>query len=258
MRILLFSVLSLLGAFASPMHAAPVLKTDSGICHCPGGDYYDGIKKAIRFGDVEACIASGGREPKRGQGDCSSASAVAARTSSPSMSTAPSPSQASRAYPPYQREAFGAGWMDVDRNCMNTRHEILRATSTGRVTLSRNGCSVTHGRWNDPYTNRIFTDPGDLDIDHIVPLSFAWHHGAHAWTPETRMQFANDPINLIAVDGPTNRQKSDSGPLKWLPPNVGYRCEYMLRFTRISKIYGLTFSAQEAKDMTDLTYFLCD
>lgn len=256
MRLLLLSLLSVLGVLASPMNAAPVLKTDSGICHCPGGDYYDGIKKAMRFGDVKACIASGGREPKRGQGDCASASAVTERAQT-QTSSAPSP-QSSQAYPPYQREAFGASWLDVDRNCMNTRHEILRETSTGRVTLSRSGCSVTHGRWNDPYTNRIFTDPGDLDIDHIVPLSFAWHHGAHAWTPETRMKFANDPVNLIAVDGPTNRQKSDSGPLKWLPPNVDYRCQYILRFVRISKSYNLILDQDEERDMNELSNFLCD
>lgn len=249
-------LLATLAGFAAPASAEPVLRTQSGICHCPGGAHYGKIKTATRFGDLESCLATGAREPKSGQGDCSAASPVVSQA--PTQQSRPAAVAPLSGVPPYSREAFGDGWADFNRDCVNTRHEILASLSTGRVTMNRKGCSVVQGRWNDPYTNRIFTDPGDLDIDHIVPLSFAWKHGAHAWDAKTRLAFANDPVNLIAVDGPTNRQKSDAGPLEWLPPNVEYRCEYILRFTRISKSYGLVFADSEAQDMADLTAFLCD
>ncbi len=255
MRLLLSLSAVVLMAFPSLAAAQSVLKTQSGICHCPGGSHYDKIKRAEAFPDIAACLATGAREPKSGQGNCAATGMNAAPTAA-----APAPQQSyatATAGPKYEREAFGDGWLDFDGNCMNTRHEVLAQTSTGAVAASRDGCAVTRGRWNDPYTGKIFTNPRDMDIDHIVPLSFAWQHGADGWTEEKRRAFANDPINLIAVDASTNRQKSDSGPLKWLPPNVDYRCEYILRFTRISIQYGLEFPAQEAQDMDDLSGHLC-
>ena len=35
----------------------------------------------------------------------------------------------------------------------------------------RRGCKVIAGRWEDPYTGRVSTDPRDLDIDHFIPLA---------------------------------------------------------------------------------------
>lgn len=255
----LFLILTLtLFGFPQLAQAQPVLRTETGICHCPGGSYYDDIKNAAKFDDIQSCLAAGGREPKRGQGNCS-ASSVGESARPARAANVPNPTVLPQTPMTggYKREAFGDGWLDFDGDCMNTRNEILASLSTGQVTLTGSGCAVVTGRWNDPYTGKIFTNPRDMDIDHIVPLSFAWKHGADQWSTEKRQKFANDPVNLISVDGPTNRQKSDDGPLKWLPPNLDYRCEYTLRFIRISKIYGLTFGAQEAQDMSDLTTFLC-
>lgn len=77
----------------------------------------------------------------------------------------------------------------------------------------------------------------EVDIDHIVPLSWAWKYGANKWTQEKREQFANDPRNLIAVEASLNRQKGDKGPDEWLPPkNIG---QYQQRFLRVKKSYGI-------------------
>ncbi|BDZ47098.1 hypothetical protein GCM10025866_30070 [Naasia aerilata] len=78
-----------------------------------------------------------------------------------------------------------------------------------------------------------------VQIDHVVPLSWAWQHGAAAWTDDQRLLFANDPANLLAVDGATNSSKSDSGPADWLPPDETYRCTYAERFTAVLAEYGL-------------------
>jgi hypothetical protein len=145
----------------------------------------------------------------------------------------------------YDRDLYDH-WIDEDGDCLNTRHETLAQLSTGTVHFAKSGCSVSRGRWNDPYTGLIFTDARDLDIDHMVPLAWAHAHGGFAWSPEQRRQFANDARNLFAVEASVNRQKGAQGPTEWLPPNPSYRCEYVTRFIRIVKIYGLEMSANEA------------
>ncbi|WAH96192.1 GmrSD restriction endonuclease domain-containing protein [Arthrobacter sp. MMS18-M83] len=46
---------------------------------------------------------------------------------------------------------------------------------------------------------------------------------------EQRTAFANDPLNLQSVDGPTNLQKGDGDAATWLPPNKSFRCDYVAR-----------------------------
>ena len=146
--------------------------------------------------------------------------------------------------PEYDRDLFGE-WPDTDRDCQNMRHELLQNLSTAPVRFSENTCMVTRGRWLDPYTGKIFLESRLLDIDHLVPLKYSWDRGAHAWTSIKRRQFANDPINLFAVDKSVNRQKSAYGPSEWLPPNIKFRCQYILRFQRVVKLYGLTQGSTE-------------
>ena len=160
------------------------------------------------------------------------------------------------AIPKYKRSHFGS-WQDFDGDCQNTRHELLQKLSTSTYTLTDNTCRVLTGRWLDPYTNKVFTQSKDVDIDHLVPLSYAWRHGAFRWSKDKRIKFANDERNLFAVQSSVNREKSDSGPLKWLPPNVGFRCEYILRFERISKTYELKFSDEETLQQNELKDVYC-
>jgi hypothetical protein len=160
------------------------------------------------------------------------------------------------AIPKYKRSYFG-NWQDFDGDCQNTRHELLQKLSTSTYTLTENTCRVLTGRWLDPYTNKVFTMSKDVDIDHLVPLSYAWKHGAFSWSKDKRMKFANDERNLFAVQSSVNREKSDSGPLKWLPPNINFRCEYILRFKRIMTIYNLKMTAAEADGAEELQRQYC-
>jgi len=148
------------------------------------------------------------------------------------------------AIPQYKRSYFG-NWQDFDGDCQNTRHELLQKLSTSTYTLTTNTCRVLTGRWLDPYTNKVFTRSEDVDIDHLVPLSYAWKHGAFRWSQEKLTEFANDERNLFAVQSSINREKSDSGPLIWLPPNVEFRCEYILKFKRILLLYELSLDVPE-------------
>lgn len=161
---------------------------------------------------------------------------------------------------PYDRAAFGPAWKDVDRNGCDTRNDILRRDlAEVRAKGGTAGCLVLTGVLRDPYTGeRIVFErgPGTSDrvqIDHIVPLSYAWRHGADAWSDERRQEFANDPANLLAVAGRANSAKSDSGPSEWMP-RAEYACEYTERFELVLQRYGL--EAAEA-DLAALDNLAC-
>ena len=160
------------------------------------------------------------------------------------------------AAPEYDRDAFG-GWADDDGDCLNTRHELLAELSTGPVQFSANECRVVRGRWLDPYTDQIFTESSDLDVDHLVPLYWAWQRGAWSWSDDKKQKFGNDPRNLFAVDNGTNRSKSAKGPLEWLPPNQSFHCQYVSRFYRIVLIYDLNVPTDEVTALTQQREQIC-
>ena len=138
----------------------------------------------------------------------------------------------------YSREQFGRGWGDLDDDCQNSRQETLITLSTTPVRFKdyRN-CSVISGRWISPFTGRILLDASLIDIDHIVPLKWAWDHGANQWTSTQRKSFANDPVNLWPVERELNRQKGANGLEAWMPPSG--QCEYASRFIRVARKYNL-------------------
>jgi hypothetical protein len=65
-------------------------------------------------------------------------------------------------------------WIDTNGDCQDTRQEVLIEESLIAVTLDAQGCRVIVGMWRDEYTGAIYNDPGDLDVDHRVPLANAW------------------------------------------------------------------------------------
>ncbi|GAA1514448.1 hypothetical protein BJ978_002204 [Agromyces terreus] len=150
---------------------------------------------------------------------------------------------------PYDRDRFGEAWLDVDGNGCDTRNDVLiRDLADVRFRSDSADCVVRTGTLTDPYTNTVISfvrgpDTSDaVQIDHVVPLSYAWQHGASTWTDDRRAAFANDPANLLAVDGPANQAKSDSGPAEWMPPATGYACTYVDRFAAVLLSYELTVS----------------
>jgi len=156
----------------------------------------------------------------------------------------------------YDRSQFGQ-WIDEDGDCLNTRHELLLKLSTSTIETDGNRCLVRRGRWNDPYTGKIFYESRQMDIDHLVPLKWAWDRGADSWSREKRIAFANDESNLFAVEASINRQKGALGPVHWLPPNEAFRCQYILRFTRIVKKYDLHFTPDESTAVGVLRKNVC-
>ena len=155
----------------------------------------------------------------------------------------------------YDRSSF-SHWRDPDRNGCDARNDILRRDLTNLVIKSdSNGCKVLGGVLADPYSgkNIDFVFGASLvDIDHVVALSNAWQTGAFQFTSEIRLQFANDPLNLLAVSASLNRQKGDGDAATWLPPTKSYRCQYVARQIAVKKKYGLWITKPEKVAMSTL------
>jgi hypothetical protein len=146
---------------------------------------------------------------------------------------------------------FGKPWADVDHNHCDTRNDVLARQMTGITKRAGSNCIVITGTLADPYTGRTITwtkaHASAVQLDHIVPLAYAWDMGADGWTQKQRTEFANDQTyNLLAVDGHANQAKSDSGPGEWLPINKAYRCEYLARFLVVATHYGLPITKADA------------
>ncbi len=152
----------------------------------------------------------------------------------------------------YARERFGSGWADLDRDGCDTRQEVL-ARDLRPLTLDADGCTVLAGSLDDPYTGttiafRRGAGSADVQIDHVVALSDAWRTGAQGWDAARRLAFANDPANLLAVDGGANQDKGGSDAAEWLPVS-GYACAYVVRQVRVKSAYGLWVVPPEARAM---------
>jgi hypothetical protein len=150
----------------------------------------------------------------------------------------------------YDRAHFGQRWADVDRNGCDTRNDVLRRDLQAPVFKARTrDCVVLEGTLDDPYTGRRIAfekrRADAVQIDHVVSLSNAWRTGAQALTPERRTAFANDPDNLLAVDGPTNEDKGDDDAAEWLPPRAAFRCEFVARQITVKARYGLWVTPEE-------------
>jgi len=130
--------------------------------------------------------------------------------------------------PVYNRTEWGY-WYDSNKDCQDTRQEVLIVESTIPVTFTDDKhCRVATGSWTCPYTGLVFTDPSQLDIDHMVPLKVAFDGGGSAWDIATKRAFFNDlgsPEALKAVSASANRSKGDRTPMNWLP-SVG-QCQYL-------------------------------
>ena len=155
----------------------------------------------------------------------------------------------------YDRSSF-SHWRDPDRNGCDARNDILRRDLTNLVIKTdSNGCKVLGGVLADPYSGKnidFVFGASLIDIDHVVALSNAWQTGAFQFTSEIRLQFANDPLNLLAVSASLNRQKGDGDAATWLPPTKSYRCQYVARQIAVKKKYGLWITKPEKVAMSTL------
>jgi len=146
----------------------------------------------------------------------------------------------------YSRDAFGQRWADVDRNGCDTRNDILKRdmTSIAYKAKTRN-CVVLSGTLIDKYSGESINfvrgevSSMEVQIDHVVALSNSWQTGAFKLSLAQRTALANDPLNLFAVKGRLNSQKSDGDAATWLPPLKSFRCAYVAQQIAVKAKYSL-------------------
>lgn len=147
----------------------------------------------------------------------------------------------------YERSQFGDGWSQV--NGCDMRNIILHRDLT--MVIVNSSCQVVSGILHDPYTGKTIdfvrgkNTSANIQIDHVVALSDAWQKGAQLLSPFERQALANDPIELLAVDGAINQQKGDGDAATWLPPNKLFRCEYVARQVAVKQKYRLWVTTAE-------------
>lgn len=153
----------------------------------------------------------------------------------------------------YERSQFDDGWPRIG-GC-DVRNHILARDMSNVSVRSESDCTVLSGVLLDPYTGSTInfmrgSDTSDaVQIDHVVAMSDAWQKGAQELLPEEREAFANDFLNLLAVDGPTNQKKGDGDAATWLPPNKDYRCRYVARQIAVKQKYRLWVTEAERNAM---------
>jgi hypothetical protein len=157
----------------------------------------------------------------------------------------------------YSREQFGTAWTDTDHNGCDQRNDVLRRDLTAETLKPKTrGCVVLTGNLVDPYTGATieFRKPkaSAVQIDHLVALQNAWVTGAFAWSKQKRTALATDPLNLLAVDGPTNSSKGAGDAATWLPPRKPFRCTYVARQVAVKVKYGAWMTPGEHKAVANV------
>lgn len=176
---------------------------------------------------------------------------------------------------------FGTPWKDVDNNGCDTRNDILArdlkdvdyskkdgvqdlSQARGQGVSSCPNATVYRGVLDDPYTGKVIKfsrgeKSATIQIDHVIPLGYVYKHGGWKIAKDGRKdileQIANDPNNLLAVDGATNGAKSDQGPATWMPPNTAYQCTYALKWVKVLQTYqdkGLTISGADKDKLVSI------
>jgi hypothetical protein len=159
----------------------------------------------------------------------------------------------------YDRDQFGQRWADINRNGCDTRNDILLRDLKNVIFKSgTRDCVVLSGDLLDPYSGKTINfvrgnvSSMEVQIDHVVALSNAWQTGAFKLSLATRTQFANDPLNLLAVQGRLNSQKGDGDAATWLPPLKSYRCKYVARQIAVKSKYGLWVTTPEKSAIANI------
>lgn len=149
----------------------------------------------------------------------------------------------------YTREEFYKTWPTIE-GC-SLRQRIIRREVGETAVLADDKCTVTQGSFVEPYTGKELNlkekaeFSKGVQIDHVVALSDAWQKGAQNLSADERYSLATDPLNLLAVDSSANQGKSDGDAATWLPPNKGFRCQYVARQVSVKYKYRLWVTEAE-------------
>ena len=157
--------------------------------------------------------------------------------------------------PPYDRDDW-PHWIDTDRDCQDTRQEVLIEESLEPVVfVDASRCRVASGLWRDAYSGQMYRDPGALDIDHLVPLANAHASGGWQWFVDRKRDYANDlidPNHLVAVLASLNRQKGSQTPATWKPPDRTAWCWYARAWSAVKSRWMLSIANDERAALAEM------
>ena len=147
-------------------------------------------------------------------------------------------------------------WVDDDRDCQNTRAEVLIEESSVAAGFA-NGerCRVTQGRWVGPWSGEIFTEASEVDIDHHVPLGHAHESGGWDWDEERKREYANDrglAASLQATKASLNRAKGKQAPDEWRPEDTRGWCRYAADWIAVKQRWELTVTGAERGALAEM------
>ena len=147
-------------------------------------------------------------------------------------------------------------WVDADRDCQDARAEVLIEESRSAVSFATDeGCQVTGGEWLGPWSGEVFTDAGDVDIDHHVPLGHAHESGGWRWDADRKRKYANDlanPPSLQVTSASVNRSKGKKPPDAWRPENRAGWCRYAADWIDVKARWQLTVTQAEISALEDM------
>ena len=156
----------------------------------------------------------------------------------------------------YDRDALFGDWADPDGNGCDARNDVLARDLTNKVFgTGSDRCLVLSGTLIDPYSGKkidFMRGQGTstlVPIDHVVAVSDAWQKGAFKWDATKRINFYNDPLNLMATQRSLNSQKKDGDAATWLPPLKSYRCAYVAQQIAVKAKYGIWVTKAEKEAM---------
>ena len=160
----------------------------------------------------------------------------------------------------YKRELFEVRgtWADLNQDGCDTRNEILQRDLLSIATDSKNKCIVLSGVLTDPYSGNVVNfkrgnlTSQEVPIEHVVAVKDAWIKGAFQWDTATRINFYNDPLNLLASTKFYNSQKRDGDAATWLPPLKSYRCKYVARQIAVKAKYQIWITSAEKTAMKNI------
>ena len=186
--------------------------------------------------------------------DVNSSYMVTSRSANEILATLPVAGEYAQA--PYDAARF-PHWVDADKDCLDTRNEVLKRDS--RVP-TRGKCKITSGLWISWVDGKRVKNPTSLDIDHMVPLAEAWESGASQWSPAQRRSFANDlgfAWTLQAISLSVNRSKQDRDPADWFPSSTAARCAYAQRWVAVKYRWGLAVDVKEKAALESILVGSC-
>ncbi|WP_433278221.1 HNH endonuclease family protein [Pseudonocardia xinjiangensis] len=151
----------------------------------------------------------------------------------------------------YSRDRF-PHWSTQGKGGCDTRDLVLQRDGTDVVV--KPPCKIVSGVWHSPYDGATWTDPADVDIDHVVPLAEAWRSGAADWDDDRREAFANDldGPGLLTVTDNVNQAKGDQPPNLWKPKLTEYWCTYATLWIDTKSKWDLSVTSAERSTLLDM------